>query len=79
MELQKTPRVRGFNKSVGRNWRSGGVVALLFACIELTRTANLVRAGMEFIPVRDPADGARQGEDHGEHVGRNADRFQNDS
>src|SRR5690606_29691421 len=53
--------------------------ALLVTGVQLTRTADLVRAGEHFLPVRDPADGAGQGEDHGEHRGRNADGLEDDA
>ncbi len=34
---------------------------------------------MELVPVGDPADGAGDGEDHGEHVHRDADRLHDDA
>src|SRR5690606_33837237 len=36
-------------------------------------------AGDHFFPVRDPADCPRQGEDYGEHAGRNANGLEDDA
>src|SRR3546814_3499970 len=55
-----------------------GDVTRLVAGVQLARAADLVRAGEHFLPVGDPAHGPRQGEDHGEHAGWNADRLEDD-
>ncbi len=69
---------RGFcNRSaLGR----GDVIALHRAGVELARAADLlVRIGDHLVPLRDPADGAGQREQHGEHRRREADRRQDDA
>jgi hypothetical protein len=51
-----------------------------FPGVELARTADLlVRILDHFLPLRDPADGAREREEHGEHRGREAHRLQDDA
>src|SRR3546814_3994943 len=50
------------------------------AGIELTRAADLLRRVLDhLVPLRDPAHGAGQREQHGEHRGREADRRQDDA
>src|SRR5687768_18596171 len=50
------------------------------ALVELPRTADLVlRIGDHFLPLSDPADGAREREDAGKHRHRNAERALYDS
>lgn len=73
------PRIGGACCFYGLALVDFDVVALCLAGVQLARAANLVRAGEHFFPVRDPADGTCQGKDHGEHAGRNADRFQDDA
>ena len=47
--------------------------------VELTRTADLLTWILDhFLPLRDPAGGARHREKHGEHGHRKAYRFQDD-
>src|SRR3546814_15531510 len=49
----------------------------LFRSVELARAADLLRGvGDHLVPLRDPADGAGEGEEDGEHRGREADRRQ---
>ena len=55
------------------------IFALLVAGIELTRTANFVAFAEHFVPMRDPAYGARDRENHGKHIGWNAHRFQDNA
>src|SRR5688572_13096206 len=48
--------------------------------VELARAADLVlRVGDHLLPLRDPADGARQREDAGEHGHRDAQRALHDA
>src|SRR5271167_2689149 len=48
--------------------------------VELPRAADLLlRIGDHFVPLRDPADGARQGEDGREQAARNAQRALHDA
>src|SRR5438067_10228176 len=54
-------------------------VALRRAEVELPRAADLLLGvGDHFIPLRDPTNRARQGEDAGEHRGRDAERALHD-
>src|SRR5690606_32978041 len=58
----------------------GHVVALLLAIVELARAADLLlRIGDHFLPLRDPAHGAAEGEDRREHRCREADRVEDDA
>src|SRR5688572_31873527 len=51
------------------------VIALRRAGVELARTADLLAGiGDHLVPLRDPADGAGEREQNGEHGGREADR-----
>src|ERR1700678_909583 len=53
------------------------VIALLRARVELTRAADLLMRILDhFLPLRDPADGAREREERREHAGREAQRLQ---
>src|SRR5690606_4129491 len=54
-------------------------VALRVAGVQLTRATDLLAAGDHFLPVGNPADSPRQGEDDGEHAGRNADGLEDDA
>src|SRR5438105_14350546 len=55
-------------------------IALRRALIELPRPADLVFGiGDHFLPLRDPADGAREREDAGEHRHRDAERALHDA
>src|SRR5687768_3713953 len=48
--------------------------------VELARPADLVlRVGDHLLPLRDPADGAREREDAGEHGHRDAERALHDA
>src|SRR3546814_10637022 len=50
------------------------IVALRRAGVELARATDLLRGvGDHLVPLRDPADGAGEREQHGEHLGREAD------
>ena len=51
----------------------GCVGAKSFAGVDLARTADAQTLLMHFTPVSDPARHAANGEQHGEHVHRNAD------
>ena len=52
------------------------ILAAVGADIELARTADLLLRILDhLLPLRDPADGARHGEQHGEHVRGNAHRL----
>src|SRR3546814_18186910 len=56
------------------------VVALGVAVIELARPADALLGILDHLaPLGDPADGARDGEEHGEHRGRDAHRLQDDA
>src|SRR5215469_9899447 len=56
------------------------IFALRRTGIELARTAELlVRILDHFLPLRDPADGAGEREQHREHRGREAHRAQRDA
>ena len=60
--------------------RDRNVVAPGRAGVELARTADaLGRVLDHFLPLRDPADGARDREQHGEHAGREAHRLERDA
>src|SRR5580700_7321050 len=53
------------------------VIALLRARVELTRAPDLLMRILDhFLPLRDPADGARKREQRREHAGREAQRLQ---
>ena len=59
------------------NWDIG---TLDRAGIELPRPANPLRRILDhFFPLRDPTDGAREGEQHREHGGREAHRLEDDA
>src|SRR6185312_9020152 len=59
------------------NWDIG---ALDRAGIELPRPANALRRILDHLfPLGDPPDGAGDGEQHREHVGREAERLQGDA
>src|ERR1039458_5886506 len=56
------------------------VIAAWCSAIELARTANLlVRFLDHFLPLGDPADRARECEQHGKHRGRDAHRLERDA
>src|SRR5579862_4767887 len=56
--------------------RDRNVIALDRPGIKLTRAANLLVGILDhLIPLRDPADGAGDREQHGEHRGREAHRL----
>src|SRR3546814_16596060 len=58
----------------------GNVVALRRPGIELTRATDLLRRVRDhLVPLRDPADRARERAQRGEHPGREADRRQHDA
>ena len=67
-----------FMRRAGRP-RSQGEGALDAAGVELAGAADFVRVADHFVPVADPADGAREGEDDGEHVRRYADGVEDDA
>src|SRR4051812_694578 len=55
------------------------IIASRGAGVELTRATNLLQRVLDhLLPLRDPADRARHREQHREHVGREAHRFQRD-
>src|SRR5690606_18285199 len=49
-----------------------GIIPFGVACVELTRTSNLVGSANHFVPVSEPADSPGHGKDHCKHGGRNA-------
>src|SRR3990172_7805419 len=54
--------------------------ALAMARVKLARASDLLlRIRNHLGPLRDPADGAREGEDRREHADRNAERLVNDA
>src|SRR5215471_10074718 len=56
--------------------RDGHVIALGVSGVELTRAADLLLRVLDhFLPLRDPADGAGDREQNGEHCGREAERL----
>src|SRR6185437_13481598 len=58
----------------------GYIIAERRARVKLAWTADfLARVLDHFLPLRDPAGGARDGEEHGEHGGRETHRFQGDA
>src|SRR5262245_8802856 len=60
--------------------RDRQIVAARGAGIELARPPDLlVRILDHLLPLRDPADRAREREQHGEHRGREAHRFERDA
>src|SRR3546814_10327968 len=76
--------LRGRGESQSFLWRSAPVHrhigALRRAGIKLARAADLLgRVGNHFVPLRDPTDGAGEGEEDGEHRRRETDRRQDDA
>src|SRR5215216_5422960 len=60
--------------------RDRHVIAPRRAGIELARTADLLARILDHLfPLRDPADGARDREQHREHRGREAHRLERDA
>src|ERR1700759_2154320 len=60
--------------------RDRDVIAPCLAGVELTRTADLLLRVLDhFLPLRDPADGARDREQHSEHRGGEAHRLERDA
>src|SRR5258708_6305745 len=56
------------------------VIAAADAGVELARTADLLLRILDHLaPLADPADGAGDGEQHGEHRGRETHRLQRDA
>ena len=71
----------GRRRSFGCRGRSGGrEITPRLTDIELPRAADaLLRILDHFLPLRDPADGARDREEHSEHVDREAHRAKRDA
>src|SRR5690606_6043106 len=76
-------RMTGNKKTAEAVFLLGGllvrVIALGVTGVQLAWPADLVRLADHLVPVCEPARRAAGGEDHGEHLGGNTDRLEDDT